>query len=82
MNNLEKLYLKYREVKDKSDYYSSELQKFPKTDNGYYPEKVRASKEFKEIDRKFKKYFRMEQDFNKTLTNKQKRELRKYIKSL
>lgn len=69
-------------INTKLDYYSSEIDKFPKNSLGMTIDKARELKEFKIADSHCKKWFSRLQEFNKGLSKKEKILLVKYKKSI
>ena len=82
IKEIKELYNKKMEIQKEVDKYSKILNSFPSDKLGLVSEEVRLSKEYREALENFNKWFKVLQMFNSSLTNKQKRELNKYKKSL
>ena len=80
--NIKELYNKRIEIEKNVDKYGKILSSFPSGKLGLVPEAVRLSKEYREALENYNRWFKVLQLFNSSLTNKQKRELNKYKKSL
>ena len=80
--NIKELYNKKMEIENEVNKYSKILNSFPSDKLGLVNEEVRLSKEYQDASNNYNKWFRVLQLFNSSLTNKQKRELNKYKKSL
>lgn len=61
------------------DYWSAEVNssRFPTYPNGLVVERVRFSEAYQEVERQYNFWFRRLREFNSTLTNKQKSEIRR-----
>lgn len=79
---IKELFNKKMEIQKEVDKYSEILDKFPTNKLGLVSEEIRLSKEYREALENFNRWFKVLQLFNSSLTNKQKRELNKYKKSL
>lgn len=79
---IKELYNKKMEIQKEVDKYSKILNSFPSDKLGLVNEEIRLSKEYREALDNYNKWFKVLQLFNSSLTNKQKRELNKYKKSL
>lgn len=82
IKEIKELYNKKMEIQKEVDKYSKILNSFPSDKLGLVSEEVRLSKEYREALENFNRWFKVLQLFNSSLTNKQKRELNKYKKSL
>lgn len=82
IKEIKELYNKKMEIQKEVDKYSKILNSFPSDKLGLVSEEVRLSKEYREALENFNKWFKVLQMFNSSLTNKEKRELNKYKKSL
>ena len=65
-------------IQEKVDEYSEKLNNMPKLPNGLISDEIKKTKEYKLYSKKYDIYFKELQNFNSSLTNKQKRELRKF----
>ena len=80
--NIKELFNKKMEIENEVNKYSTILNSFPSDKLGLVNEEIRLSKEYQDASDNYNKWFRVLQLFNSSLTNKQKRELNKYKKSL
>lgn len=79
---IKELYNKKMEIENEVNKYGKILNSFPSDKLGLVNEEVRLSKEYQDASDNYNRWFKVLQLFNSSLTNKQKRELNKYKKSL
>lgn len=77
IERIEQLEKQQMEIDSKVEYYSSKLNEFPAYENGLVPDKVKATKEFIEMNSSYNYYFQLLRNFNARLTKAEKREMAK-----